>query len=231
LGCDEEQRLIFESAEISGQVSLFDDLGRNVDNSNMKISLWTDNALTDTTDTKGKFSIPNVTPGNYQLVFEKEGFGIFIHFDIDHVDMDGPTVLNDTIRLSKLSTTEVRFLEVKYTGSELLFLAHIDPPGTIDFPRKVRYFFSEYSSVSMTNYNQSLRPVVITTETSKACLRSGDLYALSQLTDSTIYVKAYGESHYANDYRPIGNEWQNVDYTHYPNLNPIASEAIDFVVP
>lgn len=211
------------SGDISGAVNLFDEGENPIDKSNMTVRIE-GSSISATTNSNGQFTLSNVPFGTVTLVYQKNGFGTFKKFDVNH--SDGNTFITETPSLGQKSTTSITDLSVTNNGSDITVAATTDPDGSIGNTRYIRFFFSTQSNVSSENYEAVLETLPAQINPRNLNLNSDSLDALGFSSGQTVYVKCYGESFWSNQY-----DEPNSATTIFPNLNPNSAAAVSFVVP
>ena len=211
------------SANVSGSVNLFDDGVTEIDNSNMTVSVE-GTSISATTNASGQYTLSNVPFGTITLVYEKNGYGTFKRFNIDH--SGGDTFIPETPSLGQVSTTSITNLTATDNGTEIILGATTDPDGNIGKTRYIRFFFSTQSNVSNTNYEAVLETLPAQINPRNLNLTNESLVALGFSSGQTVYARCYGESFWSNQY-----DDPNSGTTIFPNLNPNTATAVSFVVP
>ena len=214
-------------ANIMGSVNLYDEGVTQIDNSNMTIKLeGSSPVISATTDVDGEFTLSDVPFGSYTLVYEKTGFGTFKKFNLEHTNTGSSTIV-EAPSLGQKSTTSVTNLTLSSNANFPVILgATTNPAGSLADTRYIRYFFSTDPDVSNENYDSYLETFPVNNSPYNLNLSQASLDALDFTSGSTVYVKCYGESFWANSYSdPVLNR------DIFPNLNPNSAPAVSFVVP
>ncbi|WP_452600519.1 carboxypeptidase-like regulatory domain-containing protein [Pontimicrobium sp. MEBiC06410] len=211
------------SANISGSVNLFDDGVTEIDNSNMTVNVE-GTSISTTTNSNGQYTLSNVPFDTVTLVYEKNGYGTFKRFNIDHSTSD--TFIAETPSLGQLSTTSITNLTATNNGTDITLAATTDPDGNVGNTRYIRFFFSTQSNVSNTNYEAVLETLPSQINPRNLNLTNVSLVALGFSSGQTVYARCYGESFWSNQY-----DEPNSENTIFPNLNPNSAIAVSFVVP
>ena len=225
LACGEEDDPLPNppSADISGQVKLFDEGSNQVSGSGMTVSAE-GLRIEDLTDGDGRFQLSNVLLGPVVIVYEKSGYGTFKNFIND---FNEDLILTEVPSLGKISQTDVITNSVTTEGIEVR-IASVTT-GTNTPVRYLRYFFSSRNDVSSENYDAFLeRPVESDPGTNPAVLKitGQELNDLGFTSGSSIYARVYGDSFYSNDYEDP-NEGRRV----FPNLFEDTAQSVEFEVP
>lgn len=211
------------SADISGQVKLFDEGTNEVSGSGMTVSAE-GLSIEDLTDGDGRFQLSDVLLGPVVLVYEKTGYGSFKYF-INEFDED--LSLTEIPSLGKVSQTDVITNSVAIEGMEVRISSVTT--GTNTPARYLRYFFSTNSNVSSETYDAYLEEVV---ESDPGVNPAVFVITGQQLNDlgfpsgRTVYVRVYGDSFYSNDYEDP-NEGRRI----FPNLFEDTAQSVQFEVP
>ena len=215
-----------KDSDIFGYVHLYDEFGHNAENYSMYVSAV--NPMSETTgitDVVGMYIIRDVPFGDYKLVFQKEGYGTYVMNGVKHVS-DGEATFIDVIPLlSQKSTTTIKVLTVEVSGRTIYFTVITSPLSSALENRYVRLFFDEGAAVSDSVYKNysdifTVRDTPYTIEVLK-----DDFYDMGFEPGQKVYVKAYGDSFYSNDY--LNDDSLRV----FPNLNHETPEALSFVLP
>ncbi len=211
------------SANVSGSVNLFDEGITEIDNSNMTVSVE-GTSISATTNASGQYTLSNVPFGTITLVYEKNDYGTFKRFNVDH--NGGDTFIPETPSLGQVSTTSITNLTATDNGTEITLGATTDPAGNVGNTRYIRFFFSTQANVSSTNFEAALETLPAQINPRNLNLTNASLVALGFSSGQTVYARCYGESFWSNQY-----DDPNSGTTIFPNLNPNAATAVSFVVP
>ncbi len=215
------------AANITGSVNLYDEGIIEVDNSGMKIIVVGGTPeISANTDADGKFTLNDVPFGDYSIKYEKTGYGTYRIFGVDHKDTGGPTDITEIPSLGQVSTTKVTDLTVSVSGDEATIPTTTDPAGNSGNTRYLRYFFHTDNTVSNITYTTVSETFEAKINPSNHKVSKSDLNDMGFASGSTVFVKAYGESFYSNDY-----EDPDSDNMIFPNLNENSADAVSFVVP
>ena len=211
------------AADITGTVSLYDEGDTQIDNSGMTVKV-VGTSKSATTNASGSFTLSGVTFGTYTLTYEKAGYGTFKKYGVEH--RNGNTIISQTTSLGEVSTTKVTDLEAGVEGGNVLVSITTDPAGSLQNKRYVRYFLSTDPEVSNENYTYYSGVILFENNPVRLVLTPDFLEDEGFASGQTVYVKAYGDSVFANDYLdPDLSRWV------FPNLNMNAADAVSFVVP
>jgi len=209
--------------DIVGKVKLYDESDTQIDNSNMTVKLE-GSSKSATTNASGDFTLSKVSYGTYTLVYEKTGYGTFKKFGVDHTA--GNTFIPETASLGEVSTTKVTDLEAGVEGGNVIVSITTDPAGSLSNKRYVRYFLSTDPQVSAQKYTYYSGVILFENNPRRLVLTPDFLQGEGFPSGQTVYVKAYGDSLFANDYLDSDlGRWV------FPNLNMNAADAVSFVVP
>jgi hypothetical protein len=162
--------------------------------------------------------------GTITLVYEKNGYGTFKKFNIDH--NGGDTFITETPSLGQTSTTRVTDLNVSQSSNTVTVATSMIPEANISNTRYLRYFFSTQSNVSNENYEAVLETLPAQINPYNLNIDDSSLTALGFTSGQTIYVKCYGESFWSNQY-----DNPESGTTIFPNLNQNTVNAVSFNVP
>lgn len=211
------------SADISGQVKLFDEGTDEISPSGMTVSAQ-GLRIEDDTDADGRFQLQDVLLGPVVVTYEKSGYGTFKNF-ID--DFNEDLILSEVPSLGKISKTDVITNSVTIEGMEVR-IASVTT-GTNTPVRYLRYFFSSRNDVSSESYEAFLeRPVESDPVVNPAVLKitRQELNELGFTSGSTLYARIYGDSYYSNDYEDP-NQGRRI----FPNLFEDTAQSVQFQVP
>ena len=211
------------SGAIKGKVTLYDEGTVLVDNFGMTVSIE-ETEINAGTDGAGNFTLISVPFGNYTLIYEKEGYGTYKRFDVDHRDQS--TTLLDNPSLGQTSSTTITDLTVSSENNTITIGAVTNPEASDANRRFIRYFFSTSADVSSENFEAVSEAFEARTTPYNLNLSVEDLEALGFQSGQTVYAKCYGESGYSNQYEDPG-----LGRTVFPNLNMTSADAVSFEVP
>jgi len=215
-------------APISGQVMLYDESVVEADKNGMTVTVdSTSLPQKAVTGADGKFFIPYIGFGNRILIFEKPGYGTFKLINVVHNYNNGVgTVISPTPALGKISTTTIAVLTASASASSVAINVTTSPAGNINAPKYVRLFLHSRTGVSNILYQKALDILIANTNPLEKVLTKAELNALGFASGTTLYVRAYGESFYSNNYDdPVSGRMV------YPNLNLTTVAAASFIVP
>lgn len=209
--------------DITGSVNLYNEATTPQSNSGMTVTVHgTD--FSAITDSQGNFTISDIPFGFYTLVYQKSGYGTFKIFDVEHDSSLTP--ISKTPSLGKVSSTEVTGLSALTNDSEVVISITTDPAGSNSNTRYVRYFLSVDSDVSQTNYHYYSPGLTSRINPYETILSSNDLAEAGFLSGQMVYVKAFGDSFWSNEYYN-----PDLDQKAFPNVNTSSATAVSFVVP
>ena len=211
------------SGNVSGSVNLFDDGVTEIDNSNMTVSVE-GTSISATTNASGQYTLSNVPFGTITLIYEKNGYGTFKRFDVDH--SGGDTFIPETPSLGQISTTSITNLTATDNGTDITLSATTNPAGNVGNTRYIRFFFSTQTNVSNTNFEAVLETLPAQINPRNLNLTNASLVALGFSSGQTVYARCYGESFWSNQY-----DDPNSGDTVFPNINPNSAAEVSFVVP
>ena len=230
-GCkDDDDADAIPKGTITGELRLADEFGNEfTDHSGMSISL--DQGATTISEASGSYSITGLASGDYDMTYEKEGYGTFMKFSIQVLGGADSTILNGIDYLGQKSTTVVSNLTIIPNISLNTFNinCNISPTPSASQPRPFRLFFGKSDDVSNDNYDFAPSNTWLATGSSGSILNydPADLYSNGFSSGETVYVIAYGESMYSNSWTdPVSGK------KFYPNVNTGSpSNVADFVLP
>jgi|APHot6391423213_1040247.scaffolds.fasta_scaffold00238_4 hypothetical protein len=212
-------------ANITGSVNLYDEGTTQIDNSNMTVKVeGTTPAISATTDANGDFTLEDVPFGTYTILYEKQGFGTFKKFDIEH--QNNATAISNTPSLGEISTTQITNLQANVSSNDIIISVTTNPAGSNGNTRYVRYFLSTDSNVSNENYTYFSLGLVSQINPKEITLTNSDLTSAGFSTGQTVFVKVYGDSFWSNEYYD-SDLGRNV----FPNLNMTSTNSVSFIVP
>jgi len=187
-------------ADIFGSVALFNEFTDPLPDSGMTVSILGSIPLNSTkTDIDGKYVFKNLPFGTYNLLFQKEGYGDFIKV-VDHLNnTDGVTGV-ELLLLGQKSNTKVPILQVIPVTINVTIKVTVDSIGTPERPRYYRIFYSTENDVSNIAFQFQSGRLTATSAVDETFLSVGDIHAMGFITGDIVFVKAYGESFYPNDY-------------------------------
>ena len=196
-------------ANISGSVNLYDEATTPLDKSNMLVKVnGTVPLISALTDSNGEFVLKDVPFGTYTIEYEKLQYGIFKKFNFNH--QGNTNIITETPSLGKISSTQVTDLQVSVTGNQILFFITTNTNSTVS---NSNFIYHSPIFVSQINPYQST-------------ITQNDLITAGFVSGQTVYVKAYGESYWSNEYFDV-----NLNKKVFPNLNALSANAVSFIVP
>lgn len=215
------------NANIIGSVNLYDEGVRQIDNSDMTVKIEGSSPLISTiTDVNGNFTLEDVPFGTYTLVYTKTGFGTFKKFGIEHTNTGSSTIITGAPSLGEVSSTQITDLEANTSGEDIVLAITTNPAGSNGNSRYVRYFLGSDSNVSKENYAYHSPGLISQINPFETTLSRSDLISAGFSSGETVYVKAYGDSFWSNEY-----DDPDLDRKVFPNLNATSANAVSFVVP
>ena len=217
-----------QSGDLVGKVETFDEFGEPFeDHSNVDVTIeGTDPLITTITDKEGNYLITGLTTGTYNLIFTKTGHQTKKLFSFRFIGGEVTTYVQASIRLSQISRTVIKDLEVSVTKKnnpdpakyDMVEVSHdISPPSTQQRPRQLTVFLSPKQDVSVYDYEYKLS-LGITSNT--------DIIRINKLPPgATYYAIMYPIPALCNPYYdPVKDEY---DYSCYGT----PSKVISFKVP
>ena len=227
--CKKEEECAYPdlvAADISGSVLLFDDAKNPMDKNGMLVSIVGSIPLiSDTTDADGNFTLENVDFGNYTLSYSKDGYGTFLYGVAHQNDCKLVTEVQQ-FYLGKRSTTAILSLSAEAVAANMHIDLTVNPAGTADEPRYVRLFFKKQSDVSNSSYDFQSGILFTESNALNINLSPGDMDGMGFVSGETIYLKAYGESYYSNEYYDFF-----LDRVVFPNTSIVTVPNVEFIVP
>lgn len=215
------------SGSISGEVMLYDEGTVNLGGEGMTIIVQdSDPQIMATTNSLGQFTLENVPFGTHTLSYEKEGYGTFKRFEVELTADNSPLSLEDTPSLGQLSTTAVVEITAEVEGDEVTLFVGTDPAGNVGNIRYVRFFLRDRENVSDERYGYFSETIAAGNNPVEFNLTRSQLESLGFAQGSEVYVIAYGDSFWSNDYLD-----PNESIFVFPNLNPSTVAPITFEVP
>ncbi len=213
--------------DINGNVLLFDDDKNPMDRNGMEVSIvGTIPLIFDTTDADGNFTLADIDFGDYSLAYSKEGYGTYIAA-VAHNNDDCELVTNmPQFYLGQKSTTSVLSLIAQEIAAHVEIDLTISPAGTPETPRYVRLFFKKQSDVSSSSYDFKSELMIVESNALNVILAIVEFSQMGFVSGDLIYVKAYGDSYYSNEYY---NFLQ--DRFVFPNTNIISPPNGEFIIP
>jgi len=210
---------------IEGGVKLYDDMKNPQSSAGMRVSLEGTGYVT-YTDTGGVYKFDVVPYGVYTIVFQKDGYGTFKEI-FNHIsDGNGKPAVVPLATLGKVATTTVTALTVRVDDDTIHFTATINPAGSNDSARNVRYFFDSVSAVSPTAFLGQVKSYEIKNQYGMFKLYKTDFLTMGFTAGQTVYIKAYGDAEHSNDY--LDN---STGALVFPNLNTSVYADTSFVLP
>lgn len=227
---------------IMGGIRLYDLDGNALqDGSGVTVSI-DQSTVSTKTDQLGKWKLDSIPFGTYDLVIAKAGYGTTRIKGLYHAASNhSTTIVKATTFISQIADMEITNFFTRKSSEifpALLTLAAAGAEdGIIFYPgfrnyssreKPVRFFFSTSPDVSSTNYTATEKQYY----SGKITNNENDNFKTSWFIangfepGTTVYVKAYGDGRYTDDYEdPISG------LTVFPCLAPTGSKVISFVVP
>lgn len=212
-------------ANITGSVNLYDEGTTLLDESNMLVKVVGTNPLiTALTNSNGQFVLEDVPFGTYTIEYEKAQYGVFKKFNFSH--QVNANAITEIPSLGKTSSTEITDLLVNIVNGQVVFSITTSPAGNNSNRRYVRYFLSTSATVSNSNYMYHSPTFISQINPYQSTLTQTELINAGFTSGQTVYVKAYGESYWSNEYLDV-----NLNKKVFPNLNTVSANAVSFIVP
>lgn len=221
---------VLTKANVSGEVSLFDEFGQPVSDERMMIymentseTFWTE------TQKDGSFLVLNVIYfNNYRIIYEKDGFGTYKRFGFEH-EYTGAEGSISPVNLSKKSTAYCNSLIVTQSNDTTHFQLML-AGGSDAGKRKVRLLFHHIPQISNEVYSHNT--VKFTANNPEPTISLSKEYLLEEVglrSGETYYVQAYGDSFYSNAYFD-----EDLQKSVLPNLginDDVAVPTATFIMP
>ncbi|THV57558.1 carboxypeptidase-like regulatory domain-containing protein [Chryseobacterium candidae] len=230
VSCSSDQDFVVEpkpnpSGKVSGYVNLYNESTIMIDKSNMTVKIvGSSPVISAVTDTNGYFVLPDVPFGDLALSYEKSGFGTFKKLGIKHPADGSSTIITATPSLGQISSTQITNLTVQLINSDIVLSITTNPSGSNADKRYFRYFLSKDPNVSYLDYTYYSPGLTSQINPYKVTLTKNDLLAKGFLSGEKIYVKAYGDSFWSNEYDVPGL------LRIFPNLNSNSANAVSFTL-
>jgi hypothetical protein len=216
------------AADLNGSVSLFNDAEAPLDKSGMVVSILYSNPLiSDTTDADGNYSFPDLPFGNYTLQYVKQGYGTYL-YSFAHNDNCELTNTLPTFYLGQRSTTNITSLSAETIAAHVDINLTINPAATDEQARYVRLFLKNENDVSSSSYDKESGILYTNDNSLFISLSVSDLHSFGFISGETVYLKAYGESFYSNEYYDFD---AFTPHWVFPNLNIVTVPDVEFIVP
>ncbi len=212
-------------ANITGSVNLYDEGTTLLDESNMLVKVVGTNPLiTALTNSNGQFVLEDVPFGTYTIEYEKAQYGVFKKFNFSH--QGNANAITEIPSLGKTSSTEITDLLINIVNGQVVFSITTSPAGNNSNKRYVRYFLSTSATVSNSNYMYHSPTFISQINPYQSTLTQTELINAGFTSGQTVYVKAYGDSYWSNEYFDV-----SLNKKVFPNLNTNSANAVSFVVP
>ena len=222
--------------DIVGFVTLFDEFGTRLgDNAGMKIAVENSTpALEATTDATGKFLLPKVKAGTYNLLYTKTGFGLFKRLSVTHAGGDAPTSTGNNNLWQTAQTLITNVTAVAGIGDTIIFSGKsspIQPAGSsTTFQRRFRMFFAKApTAVTYLNYdatfNQILIPAPVTGSNGDWTIKLRTANFSPLKAGDLINIIVYGLS-------PIENAYTDIltNRVIYSGVNSVPSNVVNITL-
>jgi len=207
---------------IKGSVNLYDEGTEKIAAAGMKVSVE-GTSISALTNSEGNFELIDVPFGSRTLIYEKEDYGTYKYFIPEY---DDNLVINISPSLGKKSKTKIITGAATVDGTAVKVSYVTEGTNTSD--RYMRYFLGNDQTVTNENYTAVSEIFYSDANNNPAqhIFTQQDMIDLGFSSGSQVYVKAYGESFWANDY-----EDPDLNKRIFPNLNENSSEPVVFMVP
>lgn len=187
------------------------------------------------TSQDGRFELPSLPAGSYNLQFSRAGLSSFALLDVPHPKADSTTRLTNTFTLAEeptLQATDLAVVPTTRTDEVRLKMTVRSPQPITDYTRLV--YVSTSPTVSMLNtrlclalFGGSTTPSTIITATwdfDRADLQRGGYKFAS---GTKLYAVLYGAGPFASQY--IDPATSSTMTWYHPNLTP--SQVVSFTMP
>jgi len=220
-----------KASAITGYVNLFDQYGEpDSSNGGVNVSAQSgDSIINAISDITGKFSLPNLPIGSYDLHFKKNGFDslkVYVtHSGGDEDKFIGIVRLNESLTTSITSEPFSFYNSIFPNDTNLVLQVFINfsgPPTSSFTRRDFNLYFSRSVSVSSQNYDVSV------TSIGSSETNNSNQYTISEYLENFInqgFHYAKGDTVYVKTYVvPVGSMWttwfnyatnQNINYPYF----------------
>lgn len=190
-----------KASPITGYVDVYDQYdNRSPTNYGVIVSTRKgDSLFTATTDSSGKFALPALLPGNYDILFSKPGYDSLKSY-VSHSGGDEAKFLG-IIRIDQSQTTKITSEDYSYLRTvfakpgvfDIVSLnVHFDgPPQSLGTRRNFGFFFSKSANVNSDNYAESSTFNQTTTDNNIYTLQYVAASGYNFAKGDTVYVKTY----------------------------------------
>jgi len=222
--------------DIIGFITLFDEFGtRLTDNAGMKITVENSTPVIEaTTDANGKFILPKVKSGTYNLAYTKAGFGVFKRLSVTHAGGDLPTSTGNNNLWQTAQTVITNVTAIAGIGDTVIISGKsspVQPAGSsTSFQRRFRMFFAKApTAVTYLNYDATFNQILIPAPASGSTgdwsikLRTANFSPLK--AGDNINIIAYGISPLENAYTDI-----QTNKTIYSGVNNTPSNVVNILL-
>lgn len=225
ISCSNDEEVIapMGDGEIIGNVVLFNEFNVPRPNNGMEVSIFGSDEKT-ITDARGNFTLSNIPFDNYQLVFEKSGYGSFVSEEIEHTGVDGDTTfLPKSLFLGQFSNTSIISARAILDNGDFLITIETEPSASTQDPLFVTVFLNGNASVSNETNSAVHGTLRIEENPVEIRIEQQQIYDYGFSADKTVFFKVYGDSFFNNSYAKLGS-------IIHPNVNPVSSPTFDLVV-
>jgi len=212
-------------AKLSGSVELFDEGTKAMPKDSMLVFIFGSSPLiSDTTDASGNFQFADVVYGTYSITFQKKGYGTFTLNHVYH--QKGDTKISTIPKLGEFSTTKITHLSSNVNGSSIGMSVTTEPEASNTNTRYIRFFYHNTDDVSNVHYIGYSNVISANNNPFEFKINLHKLIDMGFKSGDKIWVKAYGDALYSNDYIDLisGNHI-------FPNLNFHSAAAVSFIMP
>ncbi len=212
--------------QIRGGVRLVDDLNNPLPFSDMAVTA-VNTGISTYTDSTGRYILNGLQNGTYNLQYTKPGFGTYILYGFqNNGNMTDHPSLVPLITLGQFSTTSMSGLTVNINNDSVIVRPTIDPAGTANQPRGIRFFYGHSASVSHDDYTAYSKVYQLSSATGILKIGYDYFYSLGFIPGDTVFIKGYGDAFFSNDYDDPASG-KHI----FPNINENAADAVSFILP
>jgi hypothetical protein len=233
-GCEKKKESENSSSVLFGFVDLYDEFGNALeDKSGVLVSIVdSDPEISAITNATGRYELTNLTIGNYDVKFSKNGFGTYYKYNVKYTNDPDEDIIG-IVDLVEISYTTLSGLgiTVDYTWYCFRVSGKINPVPLADNLVYVRFFCSESETVGPTNYTSTDvfpfgREVMDDNLGNfNVCIPGFEDLFKDFPDGSKVYVVAYGCPSHSIEYT------NKEGITVYPSINPAGSNIANFELP
>jgi len=223
--CNKESSNI-SYGQIRGVLRLVDDLNNPQPFAGMQVTAE-NTGISTVSDSAGRYILNGLQNGKYNLVYSKPGYGTYtlVGFNNNGDAYNNPSIV-PLVTLGKFSTTTFSSMTINIHNDSVIMRPSIDPAGTPDQPRGIRFFYGTSSDVSSALYTAYSKVFQLNNATGALKVGFDYFYSLGFHSGDSIYIKGYGDAFFSNDY-----DDPNTGKHVFPNLNQTSGAASSFLLP